>query len=96
MDKFESIDIGDYSFDNAYMDNSLFVMEFTSKTNPDVWLRINDDRLSVIRIKKVSDDVVEVTSWNPHGKMSKEFPLEDFLPFAEDERKPFLTKEKND
>lgn len=91
-DKLENIDIGDYLFDKAYIDNSGYVMEFTSQTNPDVWLRINDDRMAVVRIKKVGDDTVKVTSWNPHGKFSKEFPLERFLPYPENRRLPLPTK----
>lgn len=72
--KVESIDIGNYTFDEGHVDNTEYMMEFTSKNNPDVWLRINDDKTAVIPIKKVDDETVEVTSWNRNGKFTKNSP----------------------
>lgn len=91
-EKVENIDIGDYTFDEGHVDNSEYIMEFTSKNNPNVWLRINDDRIAVVLIKKVDDETVEVTSWNRNGKFTKEFPLENFHPYPKDRQKPLPTK----
>lgn len=51
----ENIDIGEYAFDEGHCDKTRYVMEFTSKTNPDVWLKINDNRVSISLIKKIDD-----------------------------------------
>jgi len=88
----ENIDIGEYTFDEGYCDRTQYIMEFTSKENPDVWLRINDDMVAVILIKKVDDKTVEVTSWNRNGTFTKKFPLEQFKPFPQNMRKELPTK----
>lgn len=92
-DAIEDINIGNYTFDEAYIDDSGYVMEFVNTNNPDAWLRINDDRLAVVLMEKVGDDEVNVTSWNRHGKMSKKFPLKDFKPFPKNRQKPLPIKE---
>ena len=91
-EKFEKTDIGDYTFDKAYMDNTRFLMEFTSKENPDVWLRINDDRGIIRLIKKTDNRTVNVTQWLRGEKTNKEFPLEKFKPIPENRRTPFPTE----
>lgn len=67
-------------------------MEFICKTNPDVWLKINDNSPTIILIKKVDDKTVEVTLWNLNRKFTKEFPLEKFHPIPENRQKPLPTK----
>ena len=94
-EKVENIDIGEYTFDEGYVDRTGYVMEFTSKLNPNVWLRINDDRISVNLIKKIGNGLVEITSWNPHGKFTKRCPLEqNFKPFPKDMQKSLPTRKQ--
>lgn len=88
----ESIDIGDFTFDEAYIDNSGYIMEFINTENPDVWLRINDDRIAIVLIERINDDEVMVTSWRYMQKHTKKFPYEDFKPYAENERRALPTK----
>ena len=90
-DVIENINIGEYTFDEGHTDNTGYVLEFTSNSNPDVWLRINDDRRAVTLIKKVDDETVSVTSWNTHGKFTKNFPIDSFKPYSSDRRKPIPT-----
>ena len=87
----ESIDIGNYTFNEAYIDDSGYIMEFINTENPDVWLKINDDRVAILLIKKVSDDEVQVTSWRMGEKYSKKFPYDEWKPLAKSERKPLPT-----
>ena len=89
-DQIESLDIGDYSFDKAYRDKTGYVMEFINTQDSNYWLRINDDSNSVLLIKKVSDDTVNVTSWRYGKKFVKDFPYDQFKPYGSD-TKPFLT-----
>ena len=89
----ESIDIGDYTFNEAYIDNSGYVMEFINTENPDVWLRINDDRIAIILIQRINDDEVKVTSWRMGQKNTKNFPYDDWKPYTASERKALPTKE---
>ncbi len=91
-DIIENINIGEYTFDEGHTDNTGYILEFTGKSNPHVWLRINDDRRAVILIKKVDDKTVIVTSWNKNGKFTNEFPLENFHPYPKDRQKPLPTK----
>ena len=62
-EKFESIDIGNYTFNEAYSDRNGYIMEFSSKKNPGTFLRINDDRGIMKLVKEIDDDTVDVTSW---------------------------------
>lgn len=89
----ESIDIGDYTFDEAHIDESGYIMEFTRSKNPDVWIRINDDRIAILRIKRISDEEVNVTSWRYGQKHTKNFPYEDWKPFTASERRKLPTKD---
>jgi len=91
-EKVENIDIGNYTFDEGHCDTTKYIMEFTSQTNPDVWLRINDDRVAVVLIKKLDNQTVEVTSWNRNGKFSKQFPLDEYKPYSKNMRKELPTK----
>ena len=83
----ESIDIGNYTFDEAYVDKTGYIMEFINTSNPDVWLRINDDRVAILLIERINDDEVKVTSWRLGQKNSKNFPYEQWKPFPKNQRK---------
>ena len=91
---FENINIGDYTFDKAYIDISGFVAEFVNTDNPDVWLTINEDNSSILLVEKINEDSVNVTSWNRHGKMNKHLPSKKFRKIPKSRQKPIPTKSK--
>lgn len=91
-EKLENIDIGNYTFDEAHTDRTGFLIEFTSQSNPDVWLRINDDKGAVLLIQKVDDETVNITKWMGGQKSSKNGLLKYFKPTPVDMRKPLPTK----
>ncbi len=92
-EKVENINIGDYTFNKAYIDNTGYIMEFTNTENPDVWLRINDDRIAILLIQRINEEEVKVTSWRMDQKHTKNFPYKEWKPFTENQRKPLPTKE---
>lgn len=92
-EKVESIDIGKYTFDEGHIDKTGYIMEFTNSENPDVWLKINDDNIAIVLIKKIDDETVEVTSWNRNGKFTKQFPANQYKPRPKDMQKPLPTKD---
>lgn len=92
-EKLENIAVGSYTFDEAHTDRTGFLLEFTSQTNPDVWLRINDDKGAVLLIQKIDDETVNITKWMNGTKSSKTGLLKYFKPKPEDMRKPLPTKD---
>ena len=91
-EKFESVDIGNYTFDDADSDRTGYLMEFTNKENPEVFLRINDDGGIIKHIRELGDDTVDVTSWRMGKKANKQFLSEQFKPIPKHIRKAFLKK----
>ena len=55
-------DIGDYTFTD--IDTSTpFIINFTDKNNPNILLRINEDRDNIVLFIKQPDNTVEATNW---------------------------------
>lgn len=76
--KVESIDIGDYTFTDMNKPDP-FVWDFTSKDNPNIYLRLNEDRNSVVLFKLNDDDSVTATSWIHNEKITRK--LDEKYPF---------------
>lgn len=89
----ENINIGNYTFDEAYIDNTGYIMEFINTENPDTWLRINDDRIAILLIQKINEKEVQVTSWRMGQKHTKKFPYQQWKPYTGNQKKPLPTKQ---
>lgn len=63
------MDIGNYTFtdvDHSYE----FVWDFINKNDPNIVLRIHEDRGMIILFKKTGDKV-ETTTWTPREKVQR-------------------------
>ena len=77
-DEMENVDIGNHTFtDKRELDDG-FILELTDKNNPNVILRLNDDRMSVVLLEVQNDNQVRATSWRMGKKFNNTFPIEMF------------------
>ena len=76
-DEMENVDIGNHSFTDKREWDGGFILEFTYKDNPNVILRLNDDRMSVVLMEVRDDGRVDATSWRMGKKFSSNFTKEE-------------------
>ncbi len=55
-------DIGDYTFTDINT-STPFITDFTNKNNPNVILRVNEDRDNMVLFLKQPDNTVKATNW---------------------------------
>ena len=101
-DKVENINIGKHTFNEAHMDETLYLMEFTNTENLDVWLRINDDRVDVLLYERLDKNRIKLTSWRggitrsiifDNTREQDKAPYKNSLPYPKSKQEIFITEE---
>ncbi len=76
-DEMENVNIGNHKFTDMKEKDNGYILEFTSKDDPNTVLRLNDDRMAVLLLEIQDDDMVQATSWRMGKKFSKKFTRQE-------------------